>query len=276
MSSGRVEFTSIKSIIVLLLTCWSVGANAQSWKENPGNFLEPNRFAIVAEAGDPYLWIEAGFGRDIVRSPDANVGLEALIWSRLRNLSEFRFPVETADYFFGAYATFPLFGELHRFRISHISAHLVDGSDSVTGGSSSRFSKEFVQIERSYRSKLLYFPVFGTVGARYTFHQVTKLESQLTFPSSVNVGLWQFGRTDLQADSLGLAGMLFATVSGAAGPSIPSASYGLTARFAFNTTTALDLFARYYDGVSRAGVEGTRNEEQIEIGVRVVPFDWFE
>lgn len=250
-------------------------AKAQSWPEYPGNFLETNRFSVVGEAGDHYLWLEAGFGRDIVRSSVVNFGLEGLIWSRLRNLSDFRFPVETADYFFGGYATFHLFNGLNRVRVSHISSHLVDGSDSVRPGSSSRYSKEFIQLDRAYKSKLLFFNIFGSIGARFTFHQVTDLESKFTFPSSFNVSFYTWGKNTLTPDSLGFAGMLFATISANAGPSIPSASYGLTARLAFNNTAAIDLFARYYDGRSRAGVED-RNEEQFEIGMSVIPFNWFE
>lgn len=255
----------------------ATGARAQSWPDVPGSFLEPNRFAVVGEVGQPHLWLEAGFGRDLVNIEGVNIGLESLFWSRFRNLSGFRFPVETADYFFGIYSTFDLFGSKHRFRASHVSSHYVDGADTlVVGGSSSKFSKEFVSIERHYSSKFLWFNLFGAVGLRYNFHQVTPMESKLQFPSSMSVSLYEFGRARLRPDSLRLAGVLFATISLNAGAFIPAQSYGLTARFAFTDQAALDIFARYYDGKSRAGVEAQTSHDLFEIGVRILPFYWLE
>lgn len=262
MSSGRAAFISIS----LLVASFS-DAFAQSWPSVPGQFLEPNRFGVVSEINDSYLWLEAGFGRDIT-SGDVAIGLEGLIWSRLRNLSGFRFPVETADYLFGAYATFDLLGAKHRARVSHISAHLVDGADTVVGGSSSRFSREFVSLERVFDEEVLGLRLFGSVGVRYVFHQVTEVEPAFQVPASLNARIIQLG-----TDS---TGMLFITLSGAAGPSWPAGSAGVTARLAFTSTSAVDLFGRYYFGLTRAGIEGKRQEPQLEIGVHVIPFEWFD
>jgi hypothetical protein len=270
MSSGRVAYISIS----LWLCCFFVQrAIAQSWPNNPGSFLEPNRFAVVSEINDSYLWLEAGFGRDL-NSGSVRFGLEGLIWSRLRSLSGFRFPVETADYFFGVYSTFNAFNARHRVRVSHISSHLVDGADTVVGGSSSRFSREFISIER-----FIYFPraeVIATIGVRYVFHQVTDVEPSFQIPASLTIPLLTWGSARETKEHPVLAGRFFLTLSADAGPSWPAFSGGVTSRFMFNRTGALDLFARYYHGLSRAGIEGKRQERQVEIGVKVIPFEWFE
>lgn len=268
MLSGRVASISIS---LALLALFFTEATAQSWPHNPGSFLEPNRFAVVSEIDDSYLWLEAGFGRNIIHTQVA-FGLEGLIWSRLRNLSGFRFPVETADYFFGIYSTFDLFRAKHRIRLSHISAHLVDGADTVVGGSSSRFSREFISIERAVNNRILGVEVFGAIGIKYVFHQVTDVETSLQIPVSLNIPLVRFGNVDTSF----YQGMLFVTGSTDAGPSWPAFSGGLTCRLGFSRSASLDLFARYYSGLSRAGIEGKRQERQAEIGVQVIPFEWFD
>ena len=264
MSFGRVACISI-SLVLASVTCVA----AQSWKTVPGSFLEPNRFGVVSEIDDSYLWLEAGFGRDLT-SGHFSFGLEGLIWSRLRSLSGFRFPVETADYFFGPYAIFEFLGAKHRVRVSHISAHLVDGADTVVGGSSSRFSREFISLERSLDAELMGVRSFGSVGIRYVFHQVTEVEPAFQVLASLNARLIRWGNTASNR------GMLLLTVSADAGPSWPAGSAGMTTRWSFSSDTAIDLFARYYFGLSRAGIEGKREERQLEIGLHVIPLEWFD
>lgn len=60
----------------------------------------------------------------------ANIGVDLFTFTRLRHEGNFKFPVETSDYFFGLNYTMKfncrLPSEL-RFRLAHISSHLVDG-----------------------------------------------------------------------------------------------------------------------------------------------------
>lgn len=225
----------------------------------------------MTEIERPYLWLEAGFGRDIIHTQVA-FGLEGLIWSRLRNLSGFRFPVETADYFFGVYSTFDLFHAKHRVRVSHISSHLVDGADTVVGGSSSKYSREFISVERALNDRILGVEVFGAIGIKYVFHQVTHVESPFQIPVSLNVPLVRLGNVDTSFAQ----GMLMLSVSADAGPSWPVYSMGLINRLGFGGSSCFDLFLRYRTGLSRAGIEGDTHEQQVEIGVHVVPFEWFD
>ncbi len=104
------------------------------WVQNPALFLEPNNFGVEKEMLDRSLWLKLGYGRDIFEVGKVGVGLEGIVWSRLETLSQFRFPVQTADYFFGLFADWHDAYATWRVRISHISSHLVDGTDSITGG----------------------------------------------------------------------------------------------------------------------------------------------
>ncbi len=81
-----------------------------------------------------------------------SVGADFFTYSRLRRESNFKFPVETADYYFGANAAYV--GKLggsriqSRLRIAHISSHLVDGysEDSEFWFEPFVYSREFVDF----------------------------------------------------------------------------------------------------------------------------------
>jgi hypothetical protein len=70
---------------------------------------------------------------DVFGGADVAVGADFFTWTSLRQEADFHFPVDAVDYLFGINASYRR--ELEngvllsaRFRISHISAHLVDGS----------------------------------------------------------------------------------------------------------------------------------------------------
>src|SRR5437868_13826201 len=112
----------MKAIVLLVFlavcTCAAHGQdeNTYNWKDhwNPvwqelrGSFLEPNRFATAFDFKPQWYRLEAGYGGEVVRVSTVAIGAEGLIWSGLKAFKDFRFPVQTADYFFGAYSIFPL------------------------------------------------------------------------------------------------------------------------------------------------------------------------
>jgi hypothetical protein len=106
------------------------------------------------------------------------VGVDFFTWTSLRQEQGFHFPVDAVDYLFGLNATY-----LHRIdvqstlsvrlRLSHISAHLVDGSYSrETGewrdGQLPRiFSREFIDLLVAWE----YLGVFRFyAGGQYIYH----------------------------------------------------------------------------------------------------------
>jgi hypothetical protein len=242
------------------------------WPALKGTFLEPDRFAIVYDKTPSRLRLEAGYGDEFLvlgRSAEKiGIGAEILIWSGLKMLNNFRFPVETADYFFGLYSVFPVktnwwYDPLRvRIRLSHISSHLVDGAkDSLIGGSSSKFSREFVSLEAlldEYRKN----GILLSAGVKYVVHQVNKFEPVFQFPITVNVRLHQFN-SRISLNSF---------MSTAAGPAFPTYSGGLVFRRQTGKESGFEVYAEYHSGHSRYGVDGDRNEDGFEFGVRFCGF----
>lgn len=243
------------------------------WANEPALFLEANRFTTTKDLDGRPLWLAVGFGMPTMGwlvSAESNTknllssGIEALAWSRLEVLSDFRFPVETVDYYFGLFVTLDrtLAGDSWRFRIGHISSHDVDGKDTVIGGSSSHYSREFIEIstQRPITSRLLV-----TLGAHGYFHQVTKIEPWFSVPASLH---WRmFGRTDWPA------WVISSYVSSGAGPVWPSFGVGLRAEHRLTTfatygsALGLDLF--YYYGASWAGTDAGAKVSQLKLQLDV-------
>jgi len=247
------------------------------WISQPSSFLEPNQFSVCKEVNHSPLWLILGFGSPFLKwnplQVDLKVGLEALVWSRLQILSDFRFPVETADYFFGAYAIwnvqheasnhvgFYSQGESWRFRISHISSHDVDGKDSVHGGASSRYSREFVEITRQFP---ISWPIeiLATLGGRAYFHQVTQIEPWIAIPASLSTFIYYRGHSGL-----------YAFVSSADGPVWPSVSTGLYYQRELDegeSTSNIKLSYQY--GASWAGTDANAKRSTINLQMDVRGF----
>jgi hypothetical protein len=235
-----------------------------TWMEMRGSFLEPNRFAVAYDFKPSWLRLDAGYGSEFFRISTVAIGGEGLIWSGLKSTSDFRFPVETADYFFGIYTIFPLplWGSnlkpwRMRFRVSHISSHLVDGADTITGGSSSRYSREFVSLETLFdETERSSFRL--SLGVRYIFHQVQNIEQPFQFPAVLD-----FVAYNDQGNQL------FATISSAAGPSLAAYSAGITFRHTTSWNSISDLYAEYHTGRTRYGAEGNIKQDGFEVGVRI-------
>jgi hypothetical protein len=123
------------------------------------NFLEP-KAGFAYHLGKSQLRLDIGTSSDIYRNhSDQKIfsfGADLFTYTRLRGEKEFHFPVETIDYLFGINAGYKITNSAAeygvRFRLSHISAHLVDGQfdtgtqDWRNGRKPQVFSKEFIEI----------------------------------------------------------------------------------------------------------------------------------
>lgn len=153
---------------------------------------------LEARAGSSYLLgtrnleLDIGASWDIYRknweNKELSVGVDLFTFSRLRSENDLAFPVETIDYFFGANAGYKItkgnaqYG--FRFRVSHVSAHIVDGMrtfpDWRNRGVSAAYSREFVELFPFYRiDKLRLY-----AGLTYIFH---------VRPTDVGKGIYQAG-----------------------------------------------------------------------------------
>ena len=148
------------------------------------NFLEPKAGFLISTDNNK-LRLDISTSRDIVNWYDEHqsisIGADVFTFTRLRSTDDFKFPVETIDYLFGFNAGYKKsicdeneYG--FRFRLSHISAHLVDGQFDAKakewreGRDPFVFSKEFVELFPYYRYKT--FRAY--VGLTYIFHVIPK------------------------------------------------------------------------------------------------------
>ena len=99
------------------------------------NILEP-KAGFLFSMDNNKLRLDISTSRDIIKWYDddetISIGADLFTFTRLRSTDNFKFPVETIDYLFGLNAGYKKQAEENReygirFRLSHISAHLVDG-----------------------------------------------------------------------------------------------------------------------------------------------------
>lgn len=132
-----------------------------------------------------YLKLDIGASLDIVALKSGekifSAGADFFTFSNLRSESNFKFPVDAIDYFFGINLNFRTNISKDRrvsarFRLSHISSHLEDGhvyerTDTIF--TPFVFSKEFIDLSAIYEfdaSKNLLLRAQG--GLNYIFHSI--------------------------------------------------------------------------------------------------------
>ncbi|MBA4406198.1 DUF1207 domain-containing protein [bacterium] len=143
------------------------------------NQLEP-RLGFIFKVNSNQLWLNIGNSIDLVRikheSEIFSVGADLFTWTFLKKEDNFRFPVDAIDYMFGL--NFGFKTEVHnysfgaRVRLSHISAHMVDGHyDAVQqqwkdGRNPLVYSREFVEVLGFYS----FYNLRVYVGGTYLYH----------------------------------------------------------------------------------------------------------
>lgn len=128
------------------------------------NFIEP-KAGFSFQLGERELRLDIGTTTDFVHftysKSNLSFGADLFTYTRLRGENEFHFPVDAVDYLFGINAGFIIKNNNKeygfRFRLSHISAHFVDGHfDGTTqtwkeGRDPIVYSREFLEIFPFYR-----------------------------------------------------------------------------------------------------------------------------
>jgi len=143
------------------------------------NQLEP-RLGFISKMNSNQLWLNIGNSMDLLRikhnSEIFSVGADLFTWTLLRQEQNFHFPVEAIDYMFGLNFGFKTavheysFGA--RVRLSHISAHMVDGNYDAAllswkdGRNPRVFSREFVEVLGFYS----FYNLRIYVGGTYLYH----------------------------------------------------------------------------------------------------------
>jgi hypothetical protein len=142
---------------VLLVASLPSMANDTPFRAPLANPLEA-RVGSMVQFGAEALRLDIGASIDLdelVRDSTTGwlrVGTDVMTFTRLNSVGNFKFPVETTDFFFGFNATWSApQSPLHaRLRIAHISSHLVDGYADTAGVFSRRrpfvYSREFAEL----------------------------------------------------------------------------------------------------------------------------------
>jgi len=190
--------------IILLFLIVAGTTNSQTVGVFPGelniqpftaNFLEP-RMGVFFQMGKNDLRLDIGASKDIWQvqvneDTKISMGADFFTFTRLRGEEDFHFPVDAVDYLFGV--NWGIKRELPgnrewgaRLRLSHISAHFVDGHYEGTkhdwrdGREPMVYSREFFEFMYYYRVKGV--RVYG--GVSYLFH---------TSPSEIEPWIFQAG-----------------------------------------------------------------------------------
>lgn len=144
------------------------------------NALEP-RMGVLFHVNNNELRLDIGNSMDLLRiSPDAStnysIGADFFTYTLLRGEKDFHFPVDAVDYLFGLNAAYRKTVEHDeyglRFRLSHISAHFVDGHYDFknliwrNNQNPRVYSREFLEFMPFYRMDNL--RLYG--GLTYIFH----------------------------------------------------------------------------------------------------------
>jgi hypothetical protein len=177
-------------------------------------------------------------------------------------LPQYQLPVQTVDFFGGAFMTINGRSCSWRLRLSHLSAHDVDGKGSVTPVLSSHSSREFLEI--MWQGNLL-SNVLISCGIRAFIHQYSKTESYVALPSCLN---WRILKTG-SSSSLESFSVYLST---GGGPVSPSASLGLrfeNERSAKNLTHIISLDLFYYYGAPWTSMERGKNTSEVKLQLNV-------
>ena len=187
-----------------------------------------------------------------------SAGAEFFIWSLLRREPKFRFPVEAADYFFGVTLNSqrPAVGGAFsaRLRLSHMSAHAVDGVFDSTY-KPRVYSREFVSFAAALERSL--FKV--SAGLSYLFHSIPDTIGEIQPEFGVQIGV-------LQGEGFYASGwFLLQKIAAFQSTAVLRAGFLLPADGA-----TVDFFGEYFNGVSKYGSRFPMREARLSAGITVL------
>ncbi len=171
-------------ISIIFLICFfsieSYAINNLLFKPLNANPLE-GRIGSIIQTNQDNLRLDIGASFDLleIQKDKLRFGADFFTFTRLRSEKNFKFPVETSDYFFGinsSYKTRIFSQEVSaRLRLAHISAHLVDGFSSSGNFYKMPFvySREFADftfaIDSLFKSELIPNGIRIYFGHNYIF-----------------------------------------------------------------------------------------------------------
>ncbi len=144
-------------LAIFLLPALLFSQESLLFKPLTANVFEP-RIGSFYQFSDEKLRLDIGTSIDLfdfnIEQNKFSVGADFFTYTRLRSEGNFKFPVETTDFFFGVNLNWLSDKNLSgRLRIAHISSHLSDGyaKDSIFFKPPYVFSREFVNLIVAYQ-----------------------------------------------------------------------------------------------------------------------------
>jgi len=179
-------------------------------------------------------------------------GADFFTYTLLQKEEGFHFPTDAVDYLFGVNLNYSqaLGGNFlaARFRISHISAHFLDGHYDGTAGrwkdrDPQAYSREFFDLVISYEISLMRY----YIGASYLFHVDPSWLHRTAFQAGAELTSGEYIHKNIMAYAA--IDVKLINISGYAAVN----TLQLGVRFGQMKGPALDLFVTYFSGNSTSG-----------------------
>jgi hypothetical protein len=270
----------MKKIFVFAFLISSL-AFPQTWEYFPNelnvnpfiaNPIEP-RMGFMFKTEGNELRLDIGNSMDLAwletKSGKFSVGADFFTWTLLKKEENFHFPVDAVDYLFGLNFGYKRVAHDYSFgtrvRISHISAHLVDGHFDKTNylwlnGQMPRvYSREFIEVMPfyQYRSLRMY------IGLTYLFH----VDPEVNRKDQYQAG-FDYVRKDFIYDNVSPFIALDAKLTDRFAES-PNISFHAGIKFGKQFGRGLSIYYDYYSGVSLHGEYYDFREKYSGIGLNL-------
>lgn len=258
----------LRKIIILFLII--LPASAQSkllFKPLFANPFEPRNGSFY-QFSDNKLRLDIGASFDLVKfnildSNDAALGADLFTYTRLRHEGNFKFPVETSDYFFGVNYSMRFaskFPGYIRLRLSHISSHLVDGYTDNNYNFKREpivYSREFVDVVwAQYLGNFRYY-----AGANFIFSTIpddpNPITPEIGFDYSRRIISWLSFNLGFDFKLIGIDNVWQGTSSAQMGLTFwTSPNYGIFAGlYCYRGRSMHGQFYRDYDNYLGLGIQ---------------------
>ncbi|NUN09348.1 MAG: DUF1207 domain-containing protein [Ignavibacteriaceae bacterium] len=236
------------------------------------NFLEP-KLGFSSMIGENEIRLDIGNSRDLYHYSDGEIsysaGADLFTFTRLSGEKEFHFPVEAVDYLFGINGGFKKAFSGYsigvRGRLSHISAHFVDGHFDGTLGTWKNnrnpivYSREFIEIIPFYETSNMRF--YG--GLTFLFHVV---------PNNIGRMIYQAGceyTPELFEGSIIKPFLAYDFRLQQIGVSTSTNSAMLGIKFGGFNSSGVTIYLSYFSGMSVHGEYYDVREEYISSGLNI-------
>lgn len=237
------------------------------------NYLEPST-GFALKFGENDLRLDIGTSKDVFHKKlkdniVLSLGADFFTFTKLQGETDFHFPVVAVDYLFGLNAGLKFVEDKYeygaRLRISHISAHLVDGSyDGINQKWKNNrnpivYSREFIEIFPFIRFNDVRF----YSGLTYIFH---------SSPEDIGKGIFQLGfdyyGSELISSSLSpFIAYDYKIASTGKYTPVHSAKAGI--KWGERFGAGISLFLAYFSGKSVHGEFYELNESYLSAGINI-------